>query len=263
MGKGNPIFVRGLSRSGGTLLATILDAHPEIAMSYELYPHLLVRTDGNVPGVDWLIDRFRRAKNLAKAGSKIKDRNIRVFVLRCMRGGLDNEEMIGLLEEHQNAGLDFGSIEGRLTFIQRCCLEKMKHKGKSLWGAKCTGAYKDYLSVFPQARFLNIIRDGRDVLASQLNTGDFKKTPSELGESWSRNHMKFRNLVNRKDVAAYEVVYESWCRNPKRNSEISVTFSSACIPTRCSIFISRILPFISQTPGIYLPIEYQNRSIHR
>lgn len=32
-----PIFVRGLSRSGGPLMLTVLDTHPEIAMSYEPY----------------------------------------------------------------------------------------------------------------------------------------------------------------------------------------------------------------------------------
>ena len=36
-----PIFIRGLSRSGGTLMVTLLDAHPDIAMSYELYPQML------------------------------------------------------------------------------------------------------------------------------------------------------------------------------------------------------------------------------
>lgn len=38
-----PIFVRGISRSGGSLTATILDAHPDISMSYEIYPRLLGR----------------------------------------------------------------------------------------------------------------------------------------------------------------------------------------------------------------------------
>ena len=34
MNKFDSIFVRGLSRSGGTLLATLLDSHKKISLSY-------------------------------------------------------------------------------------------------------------------------------------------------------------------------------------------------------------------------------------
>ena len=43
----DPIFVKGISRSGGTLLVTLLDAHPDIAMQYEMYPENLFQNRKN------------------------------------------------------------------------------------------------------------------------------------------------------------------------------------------------------------------------
>lgn len=54
----SPIFVRGYSRSGGTLMVTILDAHPDIAMSYELYPNLLISKNGTDIELDLLLEIF-------------------------------------------------------------------------------------------------------------------------------------------------------------------------------------------------------------
>jgi len=72
MSENNPIFIRGYSRSGGTLMVTILDAHPEIAMSYELYPNLLAPENGELIDIDRLIEVIKGA---IKEGTAEKYRN--------------------------------------------------------------------------------------------------------------------------------------------------------------------------------------------
>ncbi len=210
----SPIFVRGYSRSGGTLMVTILDAHPDIAMSYELYPNLLISKNGTDIELDLLLEILNKSKNNKTANKKIKDRNLQTFVQRCLRGSLDSKNLARLLKQHIADRNDFSDVKGRLRFIERCCVEKMKNTDKPKWGLKCNNQYDGYVSMWPSAYFLNVVRDGRDVLASQLNTGSFNKTPADVAEGWVKTHLRFRKLVDNRDVRAYEVFYEKLVNQP-------------------------------------------------
>lgn len=219
-----PVFVRGYSRSGGTLLVTILDAHPDLAMSYELYPNLLESESGSIDDLEAVVNLLTKAKSVKQAGRKIKEKSLRTFVLRCDRGGLDNRELAELLELHLGEGLDFSSSERRLRFIEKCCVKKMKKAGKSRWGLKCNNRYKNYLAVWPDAFFLNILRDGRDVLASQLHTGSFNKTPEEIGKGWARTFLLFQALQNQPGVNARQISYERLVTNPREEVSLMCDF---------------------------------------
>ena len=210
----SPVFVRGFSRSGGTVLVTILDANPELAMSYELYPNLLATPDAPAVDLADLADILSQAKNIKRAAKRIKLRELRTFLLRCDRGGLTHRDVAELLGRHRDDGLDFSTVEGRMRFVEKCCVMKMAREGKRRWGLKCSNRYEGYLSVWPEAHFLNIVRDGRDVLASQLNTGSFDKSPQDVGRGWSNAVMKFRAFAQRPDVKAREVYYEKLVTEP-------------------------------------------------
>jgi hypothetical protein len=218
-----PIFIRGVSRSGGTLLVTILDVHPEIAMSYELYPDLLYSRNKDNKFLHFLTNiKMRRLINLFDkytdtklAAKKIKNKNLRTFFLRCLRANLDSKDLSKLLKQHILNGQDFSDVEHCLKFIGQCGIEKMKKMNKSRWGMKCTSQFHDYARMWPGAYFLNIIRDGRDVLASQLNTGKFNRTPSETARRWVETHRNFRTLAGNPDINTYEVYYEKLVMHPE------------------------------------------------
>lgn len=210
-----PIFVRGLSRSGGTLMVTLLDAHPDISMSYEFYPNLLEIDESDANGLLSIAQRVEKSWNLNQAARCIGTEGLSKFVLRCPRSGIDYKTFAMLLRQHVDEGLDFQDNQGRMRFIERCCRYKMKREGKSRWGVKCTPRFDLYLEVWQNAYFLNMIRDGRDVLASQLNTGNFQTTPTDLGRSWSKNHFRFRELVDNPTVNTLEVYYEKLVQSPE------------------------------------------------
>ena len=212
----NPIFVRGFSRSGGTLLVTILDAHPEIAMSYELYPNLLKNNSKENFNLQDLLELLQKAKTLKKFLSKINNRNLYTFISRCPRGGLSHQDIVLILDQHLRDEQSFDTFEERMLFIQRCCMVKMQIQQKSRWGLKCNNQFKDYATVWPNACFLNIIRDGRDVLASQLNTGSFRNSPAQVGKGWANTHLKFREFSKQANIKAYEVFYEKLVQNPEQ-----------------------------------------------
>jgi len=207
-GAEGPVFVRGLSRSGGTLVVTMLDAHPSISMSYELYPNMLI----DAP-----------AEDLHQVAAQLEDGNkvpadwpnrFRTFFVRTARGGLDLAEVAGLLRDHAEAGLGFDNNAGRVGFVERCGQLKRHKEGKARWGAKCDSRYADYTEALPTASFLNVVRDGRDVLASQLTTGSFNTSAEQLAASWTRTHEKFRRMVRNGRIRGHEIVYERLVADP-------------------------------------------------
>lgn len=208
----DPIFVRGMSRSGGTLMVTLLDAHPEIAMSYELYPFLLETPQD--------YDLAKLAKQLIESRStRAIDRyaptpGFVTFVKRCLRGGLSANDFGHLLTELINEGHTLADRDGRMRMIELCGLEKMKRVGKQRWGMKCLNDFENYIDAWPRSCFLNMLRDGRDVLASQLNTGSFKQSPKEVAKGWLTTHRRFQELVD-SGGRARMVRYEALTENPE------------------------------------------------
>jgi hypothetical protein len=249
MSKSGPVFIRGYSRSGGTLMVTILDAHPQIAMSYELYPHLLSSSSGAHINIDSLIKTLNTAKNIKSAGKKIDDRNLRTFILRAARGNLNNRDLARLLKIHVDDGMDFSDTRGRLKFVERCCTEKMKKEGKIRWGLKCSNKYEDYLSMWPDAYFINIIRDGRDVLASQLNTGSFNKTPADVAKGWVNTHSLFRKLTEKPDVHAYEIYYENLVQHPEEEIRKLCDFLKIPFDKALLLFYQKDLTIYAEKTG--------------
>lgn len=208
----DPIFVRGMSRSGGTLMCTLLDAHRDIAMSYELYPNLLA---SEAP-IDLAVvaDRIERAKPDRKLAALLPTKGLHTFLLRVGRGGISFADAARLMRQHAKEGRTLADLAGRFRLIELFGLAKMKREGKRRWGMKCTGAYDDYLAAFPRAQFLDMLRDGRDVLASQLNTGSFEATPSELARSWTRTHERFEELIASHPRQFRLVRYEDLTQTP-------------------------------------------------
>lgn len=208
----NPIFVRGLSRSGGTLLVTVLDAHPAIAMSYELYPTLLDLggdEDAHMRAALALIGRGVRID-----GKSPLPKGLRVLVARCLRGGLSPQVFAELVEQHWSDGFRFADETGRFRFIERCCERKRELEHKLAWGLKCNNQYDLYRSYWPDAVFINIMRDARDVFASQKVTGAFNKSATEVASGWVSTHGQFLDFMERHPRNACLVQYERLVTQP-------------------------------------------------
>jgi hypothetical protein len=214
------IFVRGLSRSGGTLVVTLLDAHSQIAMSYELYESLLTpaKEQGREPSMllEWLAARRLWPRWLKLA--RMPDPGVRTFLARIRRGGLSFRDFEDVLARHIAEGRGFEKVTERLLLIEACALLKMRREGKCHWGLKCSNRFGAYQRTFPNAYFINVIRDGRDVLASQLKTGDFRTTPEQLARSWCHTHMRFRKWSQQPGVRAYELFYERLAHEPEEET---------------------------------------------
>ena len=208
-----PVFVRGLSRSGGTLLVTLLDAHPEIAMSYELYPTLLKSID-SPSSLESFLNILLQGRSNKVVSKELADRNLNVFFARAQRGGLNHRVLGQLVSKLRHEIGKFDDDQWRFKLIELCAKQKMKNEGKSFWGLKCNNSYKAYSQAWPRARFINIIRDGRDVLASQQNTGSFEAVPEAVAKSWKSTHLRFREFTRDQPARGLEIRYEELVQSP-------------------------------------------------
>ena len=147
----NPfVFIVGCARSGTTLLQRMVDAHPQIAITPEMH---------------WITDYFREGKWLGPGG-RVSPEQVSSMVeqKRFRQFDFTREEFEGLLES--------GEAVPYVTFLDRMFALFGRIKGKPLVGNK-TPVYVRRLptlhALWPQAKFVHLIRDGRDVCLSVLN----------------------------------------------------------------------------------------------
>lgn len=127
-----PIFLGGCPRSGLTLLRVLLDGHPDISC-------------GPDSGVVSLV---RAARDLRES---LGDLHARDF-------DLPRDKV------RANFAVAIDAIVGA----------RARAEGKARWAEKSPMNllfFEDYAAMFPAARFVHIVRDGRDVVASLLKRG--------------------------------------------------------------------------------------------
>jgi hypothetical protein len=163
-----PIFMFGMERSGTTLLSMMIGAHPRIAVP-------LATTGLWVDFAECLEDDFN--------GLATRDDVVRLVDalraherIRLWDAELDRES---LLEDLPLA--DYGAIVARFhaTYAQS--------KGKSLWANVDIATFENMDLVntwFADARFLHIIRDGRDVALSHQTMPYGAGNIAECARAW-------------------------------------------------------------------------------
>jgi Sulfotransferase family len=190
-------FVVGVPRSGTTLLRLMLDAHPEMAIPPETYfvTNLIEAADGGA-GADQLA-------------------NVLVSHRRWSDLELDEGELRARLAAH---GRPSGGDAIRTVF--GLYAEK---RGKARWGDK-TPAYLTNIgeigAALPEARFVHIIRDGRDVALSILAMPE-RDRPMRNPDSAELVAARWRKRIGRaRDQARglphyMELHYEELVRDPE------------------------------------------------
>lgn len=167
-----PIFVGGDGRSGTTLLSLILDSHSKLAVGPELHfmgPDNLGTSV--LEALDLLIRDDPRSRNPELRNHPHLKKPTQ-FAKRCHRYGVDFETLQALIKQQQGVSKDdLESFASRCGLIEAIGQRRLADTGKAQWGIKIMrdiGRLDRYAKIWPTAKFLHIIRDGRDVAASQM-----------------------------------------------------------------------------------------------
>jgi hypothetical protein len=178
--KGPPVpFVVGANRSGTTLLRLMLDAHPRLAIPPETHfvPELIAHLDQGQATPETalrLINAQREWKDFGFSEGELLER------FRALPR-LDAEGVIR-------------------TFFEAYA----ERHGKERWGDKTPGYMmhmKAIQKVIPEARFVHLIRDGRDVALSRMDQrrrrGLDGPPAEQVARQWSKRIAKARKQAPR------------------------------------------------------------------
>lgn len=170
-------FVCGVTRSGTTLLRLMLDAHPEVA----------------IPGETHWVPKLIKAAE---------------------RGKQTHDDFADLIIDHKRWGdfhLDAEELRARIRqvnppnaadTIRAFYLVYAEREGKTRYGDKTPGYIKEMpriQRVLPEARFIHIIRDGRDVSLSHLRMNWGPESYAESARLWRNRIRKARKQAPRID----------------------------------------------------------------
>ncbi|WP_319548766.1 sulfotransferase [Desulfogranum marinum] len=153
----SPIFIVGNSRSGTTLLARVLSKHTQV--------HILNETH-------FLTSYEEQRKSFAQLDQEEKIHLINLFLTVEYKGINYKNEYQEYLNEAQNIFAhcaECKTFSSLIAFLFKYAAEK---KGKNICGDQTPSHIfytEDILKLFPNAKFINIVRDPRAVLLSQKN----------------------------------------------------------------------------------------------
>ncbi len=178
-----PVFLIGMPRSGTTLLFSVLAAHPELAW----FSQYLERAPGR-PAVAALSRVVDRAPALRKSVDRHGERRSRIGKLR-----IAPDEAYAVWERCCGERFRYDYLLGaRASAAERSCARDivakvMRYQGKPRFAAKITGPARiGYLSsIFDDARFVHIVRDGRAVVDSLMRVPFWKDSHRMREPAWS------------------------------------------------------------------------------
>lgn len=131
-----PIFLVGSERSGTTLLRLMLDHHPSIAFHFEFeFAVEGLADDGTFPPVEAYRNWLASERGFRGSGATL------------------------------DPSLDFPQLVN--SFLE----QKRSRDGKQLVGATVHRHFDRLLHVWPDARYIHLLRDGRDVARSCIRMG--------------------------------------------------------------------------------------------
>jgi hypothetical protein len=204
----NPyVFVVGCPRSGTTLLRRLLDSHPDLAITPETH----------------FIPRFFKQRIGISGDGTVTPQLVTALLehRRFHRLRIDREQLESLLDSER--------VVRYSTFVSKLFDLYGTRKGKRLVGDKTPGYARNIPTLhhlWPGAKFVHLIRDGRDVCLSVTNWSKAERNPG-IFTTWNEDRISTAALWWERFVQAgredgrvlgpdlyYELHYEALIARP-------------------------------------------------
>ncbi len=214
-----PIFIGGDNRSGTTLLAILLDSHPDVVAGPELDVQEPVRVGPEVLDVVPLMRARDPRVWRPGVGAAPPFRPAVQLIKQCDRFGVPVDDLERLVARTMTeTDSEIVTFEERAALLDAIGEHRRAAAGVARWALKIQRDllhFDRWLANWPRARFVHIVRDGRDVAASHLRSDRhlFYTSITHAAEGWSSLIAATRSLVDSGDVC--ELRYEDLVRDPE------------------------------------------------
>jgi len=193
-------FVVGCPRSGTTLLRAMINAHSQIA----------------IPGESHFITRMARERERYERPDGYAAEAFADDILAD-----DRFKLWGLPDRAVRASIaDAGPTAQLADAIRALFAAYAAHRGKPLYGDKTPGYVRELpllAELFPEARFVHIVRDGRDVALSLMDVDWAATSIDTLADFWRTNVDRASEAHAELGAGRYrEILYEDLIDDPER-----------------------------------------------
>jgi hypothetical protein len=200
-GTGPPIFVGGCPRSGTTLLRTMLDSHPHLAVPLETH---------------FVVPAWRHRSMFGDLSEADNRRGVARWIIELRKSrysdriGIPREQ---LMDAFAAAPPTLGSLMESVFTLYA------EREGKPRWGDK-RPSYSQNLNVvfdmWPNARFVNVVRDPRACVASMRKAFPGWGRPVSAVEIWERTDRNVRAALRKLPADQItEIRYEDLIADPE------------------------------------------------
>lgn len=234
---GVPFFIVGSARSGTTLLRVILNAHPNVTVPPESrFVTELWRNSNDVS-----VDGFLAALDQHR---QFRSWNLPIDAVRAELAGRETAAYATAIEAVYSA--------------------YAKHVGKDRWGDK-TPRYVEHIpfisELFPSARFVHLVRDGRDVALSYAKVPFGPKTVAKAAALWARR-VRLGVLEGRRLGADRytEIRYEDLVDAPERTTRSLCGFLGIEFTPEMMEYTDKAPEFVFEKAKTYNPKVLQKPS---
>jgi hypothetical protein len=217
-GRVNPhVFIVGCPRSGTTLLRRMLDAHPELAIT---------------PETHWVPEWFEKRRGVDANGNVTPELVANLLQsARFMKLKISDDKVWDLLE--------VGEPVSYARLVAHIYELFGSRRGKPLVGDKTPGytrAIRTLHGLFPWAKFVHLIRDGRDVCLSattwhqvgrlESRFPSWRGNPIATAALWWELHVRLARDAGTglEPRLYYEMRYEQLVADPSEESTALCTF---------------------------------------
>ncbi len=243
-GSSDPFFIVGAQRSGTTLLRLILNSHSEIAIPEE--------------GTFWMpLLENRYARGMLRG----------TFLEKVVRYLENNPQLELWATDFQEVWSD---LKKRQSITLRELMEALygfyaRKEKKSIWGDKTPSFFRKIevlKSIFPEARFIHIVRDGRDVFESWRTMDPAMNNPAAIALDWSFKVRCIQSSFARLEGGAtYLLRYEDLISRPEECVRDVCSFLGVDFQAQMLQFFQNSHTYIGRHHSklIFRPIEPENR----
>ena len=229
----DPFFIVGCGRSGTTMLRTILDRHPDLA----------------IPPESLFIVDYLRPSN------RLKGRKL-LFAI------LDEVEL-------REWGISFSADSfNDITLNSKEIINRLHElysaeRGKSLWGQKTPRFVRHYELLklhYPDSKFIHVIRDPRGVVNSLIKSNVHQSNALFGALRWKHDVDYGLALKKKHPDDVLEVLYEDFVKNPEsitieicnflniRYDESMLSYEDVSLPEYASRYYESVHKLLTEPP---------------